>query len=36
LKEFDFKDEEKLAKLYDNASKYINLITERKVDRFSV
>lgn len=36
LKEFDFKNKEKLAKLYDNASKYINLIAERKVDRFSV
>lgn len=36
LKEFDFNNKEKLKELYNNASKYINLIAERKVDRFWV
>ena len=36
LKSFDFSDKEKLAKLYKNASEYVNIIPQRKVDRFSV
>lgn len=36
LKQFDFSNKEKLKKLYDNSYSYINLLPERKVDRFWV
>ena len=36
LKSLDFSDKDKLEKLYKNASEYVNIISERKVDRFSV
>ncbi len=36
LQSFDFSDAKGLEKLYKNASKYVNIIAERKLDRFSV
>lgn len=36
LEVFDFRETEKLNTLYEHAKKYINIISERKLDRFSV